>query len=145
MYSYEGMFLVDPVLHGADPAGIQGKVTALLEKHGAKVHDFEKWDERRLAYEIKGHKRGVYFLTHFEMASESVVELRKDCRITECILRHMLLRLEDDIPTYLQRSAAYYEKMKQDQELRRGERDDRPGRKPERPAAGAATEDSPVS
>ena len=41
------------------------------------------------------------------------------------------IRLEDDIPTHLERSAAYYEKMKEDQEARRsepgrGERGDRP-------------------
>ena len=124
MYPYEGMFLVDPVKHGEDAEGVEGTVKGLLEKHGAKIEQFEKWDERRLAYEIKGHKRGVYLLAHFHMPGESIAPLREDCKLTEGILREMLVRLDSDIPTYLERSAAYYEKMKiQEHEVRR-DRDD---------------------
>jgi small subunit ribosomal protein S6 len=119
MYPYEGMFLVDPVQHGADSAGVEGTVKGLLEKHGAKIQQFETWDERKLAYEIKGHRRGVYFLAHFEMPGDAVAALHADCKLTETILRQMLVRLEDDIPTYLEKSAQYYEKAHADHEMRR--------------------------
>jgi small subunit ribosomal protein S6 len=122
MYPYEGMFLVDPVQHGADSDAVEGTVKGLLEKHGAKIQQFEAWDERRLAYEIKGHRRGVYLLAHFEMPGESVDALHADCKLTESILRQMLVRLEDDIPTYLEKSAQYYEKVRSDQDVRRGGR-----------------------
>ena len=119
MYPYEAMVLVDPVMHTADPEAVEGKVRELLEKHGAKIHDFEKWDERKLAYEIKGHRRGVYFLAHFEMPGDAVTALHADCKLTETILRQMLVRLEDDIPTYLEKSAQYYEKAHSDHDMRR--------------------------
>ena len=129
MYPYEGMILVDPVQHAADSEAVEKTVKDLLEKHGAKIHDFEKWDERKLAYEIKGHKGGVYLLTRLEMPGEGVDEFRRECMITECILRQLMIRLEDDIPGHLERSAAYYEKMKEDQEMRRGDsRDSRDSR-----------------
>jgi small subunit ribosomal protein S6 len=146
MYPYEGMILVDPVMHGADPEGVEATVRGLLEKHGAKIHDFEKWDERKLAYEIKGHKRGVYLLTRLEMPGEGVDEFRRECKITECILRQLMIRLEDDIPGYLERSAAYYEKMKEDQESRRGDsrdsrdRGDRPAPRETRESKESAKE-----
>ena len=128
MYPYEGMFLVDPVKHGEDAEGVEGTVKALLEKHGAKIEQFEKWDERRLAYEIKGHKRGVYLLAHFHMPGDKVAPLRDDCKLTEGILREMLVRLDRDIPSYLERSAAYYETMKvSEQEIRRGRDEDGDG------------------
>lgn len=139
MYPYEAMFLVDPVMHGTDPQGVAKIVTGLLEKHGAELHDFDMWDERKLAYEIKGHKRGVYFLTRFRMPGENLVELRADCAITECILRQMIIRLEDEIPLYLEKSAAYYEKMKEDQESRRGDRHERGDFRGERDEAPART------
>jgi small subunit ribosomal protein S6 len=119
MFPYEGMFLVDPVAHAADPDGIEKRVSGLLEKHGAKIHQFERWDDRKLAYEIKGHKRGIYLLARFEMPGPGVDGLRREARIVECILRQLLLRLEDDIPTYLQKSAAYYDRMREEQEARR--------------------------
>ena len=122
MYPYEGMFLVDPVKHGEDPDGVQKAVSGLLEKHGAKIQQIEQWDERKLAYEIKGHKRGVYLLTYFEMPGENVDAMRRECRITELILRQMVIRLDSDIPEYLEKSAKYYEKVREDQESRRSER-----------------------
>ena len=124
MYPYEGMFLVDPNLHAADSEAVENTVKGLLEKHGAKIQQFERWDERKLAYEINGHKRGIYLLTYFEMPGENVDAMRRETRIIEPILRQMVIRLEDDIPTYLEKSAAYYEKMKEDQEARRSRREE---------------------
>ena len=140
MYPYEGMFLVDPVKHAAEAETVEGTVRSLLEKHGAEIEQFEKWDDRRLAYEIKGHSRGVYLLTHFRMPGNSVDAFRADCRLEETILRQMMIRLEDDIPVYLEKSAKYYEKMRDDQDIRRG-----PRREGERDPTDAPTGDVPVS
>jgi small subunit ribosomal protein S6 len=111
MYPYEGMFLLDPVKHGADPESTEKAVTDLLEKHGAKIVQSERWDERKLAYEIKGHKRGVYLLTYFEMPGENVDAMRRETRIIEPILRQMVVRLRWDIPTYLEKSKEYSDKL----------------------------------
>jgi len=124
MYPYEAMFLVDPVQHGADPEGVEGAVHGLLKKHGAKIAQFERWDERKLAYEIKGHKRGIYLLAHFEMPGENVSALRGDCRLQESILRQLILRLDSDIPSYREQLAQYQEKMRGEDEARRGRRDE---------------------
>jgi len=123
MYPYEGMFLVDPVRHTADAEAVEGVVRGLLEKHGAKIHQIEKWDDRKLAYEINGHKRGVYLLAHFEMPGAGVDPLRQELRITDEILRMLVLRLETDIPTHLERTAHYYDKVRGDEDPRR-RRDD---------------------
>ncbi|MGH7163611.1 MAG: 30S ribosomal protein S6 [Planctomycetota bacterium] len=126
MYPYEGMFLLDPVAHAADPEGVEKGVSALLQKHGAKIHQFAKWDERKLAYEVKGHRRGVYLLAHFEMPLDGVDGFRKEARITETILRNLIVRLDRDIAAHLEMSARYYDKMKADAENRRTERFGRP-------------------
>jgi len=125
MYPYEGMFLVDPVQHAANPEAVEGTVRKLLEKHGATIQQFDRWDERKLAYEIKGHKRGVYLLTLFEMPGENVDALRQETRIIDPILRNLVIRLDSDIPAYLERSAAYYDKMREEGDSRRGPRGDR--------------------
>jgi ribosomal protein S6 len=124
MYPYEAMFLVDPVKHGEDAEGTEKVVSGLLEKHGAKMHRFERWDERKLAYDIRGHKRGVYLLALFEMPGPSVAQLQADCELNETILRQLILRLETDIPTYLERCAKYQEKTREELESRRAARRD---------------------
>jgi small subunit ribosomal protein S6 len=133
MYPYEAMFLVDPVKHGEDPAGTEKVVSGLLEKHGAKIRQFEKWDDRKLAFEIKGHKRGVYLLALFEMPGEHVNALRHDCELTESILRQLVVRLDTDIPAYLEQCAKYQEKMREEQESRRAARREDEEREGEEP------------
>lgn len=125
MYPYEGMFLVDPVMHTGDPDSVEKTVSGLLEKHGAKIHQINRWDDRKLAYEIKGHARGIYLLAHFEMPGAKLDALRRESRITECILRQLVLRLDRSIPEHLEAVAGYYDKVREDQETRRpGRRDD---------------------
>jgi small subunit ribosomal protein S6 len=121
------MFLVDPTLHAADSEAVENTVRKLLEKHGAKIHKFERWDERKLAFEIQGHKRGVYVLTYFEMPGANVDAMRRETRIIEPILRQMVIRLDDDIDTYLEKSASYYEIMKEEAEARRNRREESDG------------------
>lgn len=123
MYPYEGLFLLDPVAHTAEPESVEKIVTDLLQKHGGKIHSTELWEERRLAYEIKGHKRGMYLLVYFEMAGENVDAMRRETRILETILRQLVIRLPWDIETYLEKNKAYHEKMREEQEGRRGDRD----------------------
>lgn len=130
MYPYEGMFLVDPVQHAADPDSVEGTVRKLLEKHGAAIQQFNRWDERKLAFEIKGHKRGVYLHTLFEMPGENIDAMRRETRIMDTILRNLVIRLDSDIPTFLESSAAYYDKMREESENRRprgDRRDDEDG------------------
>lgn len=124
MYPYEGMFLVDPNKYTEDPEAVEGEVKTLVEKHGGKIAQFERWDDRKLAYEINGHRRGVYLLTHFEMPGEGVDALSRETRIIDSILRQMIVRLDDDIPTFLEKSAKYADIMREDQEQRRLRREE---------------------
>ena len=96
MYPYEAMILVDPVMHGADPEGVESTVKGLLEKHGAKIHDFEKWDERKLAYEIKGHRRATYMLCFFNAPSEAIDPIRRECVLNTLVIRVMILARDEE-------------------------------------------------
>jgi small subunit ribosomal protein S6 len=54
-----------------------------------------KWDERRLAYDVKGNKRGVYFLTRFTADTRKVKEIERDCRLSEKMLRALIVRNDE--------------------------------------------------
>ena len=61
---YEGMFLF-PQSATANLQEAADHVKAILDRCGASIVSFRKWDDRRLAYEVQGNKRGVYFLAYF--------------------------------------------------------------------------------
>ena len=91
--TYEGLFLL-PQAAGSDLSNAADLVKSLLEKVGAEIIAFSKWDERRLAYEIKGNKRGVFFLCYFKLAGDQMAALERHCLLSEDLLRFMLTRAD---------------------------------------------------
>ncbi len=47
-----------------------------------------------MAYRIKGRKRGVYVLVFFEAPPEGIPSIERDAKLSEDILRVMVLRAE---------------------------------------------------
>ena len=90
---YEALFLL-PQSSGADLGNAAELVKGILQKVEAELISFRKWDERRLAYEIKGNKRGLYFLCYFRMAGEQVSALDRQCFLSDDVLRHMVTRAD---------------------------------------------------
>jgi small subunit ribosomal protein S6 len=97
MVVYEGMFILDASKYSRDPAGMAQQVVNLIQQHGGTVLASRLWDERKLAYPIKGHKKGVYWLTYFRMPSGNLVALERQCEITDDILRKLVLKVEPRI------------------------------------------------
>lgn len=97
MNLYEGMFLLDNQAVRADWRKAKALVTDTLEKHGARVTTARRWDERKLAYEIKGRMRGTYLLSYYEVGTEGIDGLRRDLELSEQVLRYLLLRV-DEVP-----------------------------------------------
>ena len=91
--SYECLFLLDPT-KTADLEAVKTQLHGMLEKHGAEILASRKWDDRKLAYPIKGHKKGVYYLTYFKAESKRLSELDHDFRLNEVILRHMISHID---------------------------------------------------
>lgn len=88
--SYEGMFLLDA--GQPNPETALEPVRNVLQRAEAEVLSIKPWDERRLAYEIEGRKRGLYVLSYFRCGSDKVAELEHDCLLNEDILRVLVLR-----------------------------------------------------
>lgn len=95
--AYEGMFLLDPVRYAHDPEKVAGQIPKLIQEFGGEVLVSRLWEERRLAYPIKGHRKGVYWLTYFRMDGQNLASLRQQCRLAESILRVLILKLDPRI------------------------------------------------
>lgn len=94
MVVYEGMFILDPTKYARDPQAITQQVADLISQHGGTVLAARLWDERKLAYPIKGHKKGVYWLTYFKMPGGGVAPLERQCEINDDIIRKLILKVD---------------------------------------------------
>jgi ribosomal protein S6 len=98
------MFLLNAAEASRDWAGVEDRIAELLTRHGGEIKRAEKWAERRLAYDIAGLSKGVYYLVFFEAPPESVQAIRGDCRLQrDLILREIFLKQDAgalEKPTY---------------------------------------------
>ncbi len=78
----------------ADMRGAVDQVLGILTKHGAEVIAVKKWDERRLAYEVKKQKRALFVLVYFEVNGRALGEIERDCNLSELILRKLITTAE---------------------------------------------------
>lgn len=93
MKTYEAMFLFDPSF-AAEAGNPEKEVTRLMERASAQIVMNKKWEERKLAYEIKGRKRGSYWLTFFQADPQAITGIERDAQLSEVILRLLVQRAD---------------------------------------------------
>jgi len=90
---YEAMFLLGPSGQ-SEPNTALNLCRQIIERHGGEILALKRWDERKLAYEIEGQKRGTYILSLFRAAGSAVAGIERDVRLSEEILRVLVLRAD---------------------------------------------------
>jgi len=94
---YEGMFILDANRYNRDPEGVSRLIGTIIQDAGGEILVSRLWEERRLAYPIKGHRKGVYWLTYFRLKREKLVEIQRRVQITEEVVRSLLLKVDPRI------------------------------------------------
>jgi small subunit ribosomal protein S6 len=94
---YEGMFILDSNKYAKDAAGTVGAIPSTLEQFGGEVLASRLWEERRLAYPIKGHRKGTYWLTYFRLDATKLDDLTRQIHLNEGVVRHLLLKIDPRI------------------------------------------------
>jgi len=95
---YEAMYIVDPDLTDEQFEPIVERYKKVVADMGGVVGETGKWEggRRRLAYPIKGRSEGVYVLMPFESGIEVPAELDRVLKISDDIIRHIIVRTDPD-------------------------------------------------
>ena len=91
---YECMFLLDTSKVAGDVANAEKQLRTIFERNNAEVLISRPWDERRLTYPIRNQKKGLYYLTYFSAEGKSLTGIESDCRLSEMIMRQMILKID---------------------------------------------------
>ena len=97
MRQYETIFIINPDLDESQTNGVVEVVTTAIESGGGKVLKIDPWGKKRLAYAVKQHNDGYYVLIVFESSPEFVTQLNGHYRITELIIKHIVVQFEGDL------------------------------------------------
>ena len=92
MRKYETIFIQHPSLdEEAIKANIE-KFKGVIENGGGTVETVDVWGKRTLAYEIAMVNGGFYTLVEFSADPELPKELERIFRITDGVMRHIVVR-----------------------------------------------------
>lgn len=89
------MFVVDSNKARQDHDKVVEELNTVIQKGGGEVVNCDKWDERKLTYPIKHHKRGTYYLSHFRSDGDAIGRIERAAQLNETVLR-VLLTVDED-------------------------------------------------
>ncbi|MCL6519002.1 MAG: 30S ribosomal protein S6 [Armatimonadota bacterium] len=93
--SYEALYIIPPGLQEEEITPITEKYKQVVESQGGEVEGVTRWETRKLAYEIKGQREGIYVLMTFKSEPKVAAELDRVFRIGEDVLRHIIVRRDE--------------------------------------------------
>ena len=92
MRDYEVLYIVRADLEDDKVQDAVKRVNTLIERSGGTIEQTNLWGKRKLAYEVKHQKEGSYVLQDFQLDPNRVPELEASLKITEEVLRHLIVR-----------------------------------------------------
>ncbi len=96
MRHYEIVFLVHPDQSEQVPAMVE-RYRGIIEADGGKMHRFEDWGRRQLAYPIQKLHKAHYAMMNVETSAAVIEELVQGFRFNDAILRHLIIRMDGPV------------------------------------------------
>lgn len=123
---YEILAILPSKYSDTEIEGLVQNTNALLENAGAKVAKTEVLGKLKLAYPVKQNRHGVYVLTYVEAAAEAMKKIDQDLRLSDDIVRHVMVKRPAGIPATTFRPSSYQPPLTP--EGKRASAEDRPAR-----------------
>ena len=90
---YECIFIAKSSLSEDEVSGLTEKVRTVVEKNGGQIMKTENWGKKKLAYEVKKEKKGIYLLFRLKGPGALVAELERNLKIQDNILKFLTVKL----------------------------------------------------
>ena len=103
--NYELLYLVSGNHTDEELTPIKELVKNLIAKFGGEIKSDDSLGKKKLAYPIKGDHQGYYLVYQFNMDGNNLAELNKNLKLTNELLRHVIVKKELKPSTLLKRAA----------------------------------------
>ena len=92
--SYELVIIVRPDATEEQFEATLQSISQFITSREGVIDEVEQWGKKRLAYPIRHYREGNYVLTRFQLSPDKNRELETSLRISEEVIRHLLIRLD---------------------------------------------------
>jgi small subunit ribosomal protein S6 len=97
MHQYELMVILDPEVDERTVGPSLDKFLGVIRNDGGTIDNVDIWGRRRLAYEINKKSEGIYAVVNFTANSDATIELDRQLKLSEAVMRTKVLRAEEAI------------------------------------------------
>lgn len=94
MRKYEAVYIFLPNLEEEQRNKQLDRLKSVIEENG-EVTNVDEWGNRKLAYLINDIGEAYYVLINFEADKDTIAELNRVSKISDIIMRHMIIREEE--------------------------------------------------
>jgi small subunit ribosomal protein S6 len=109
-HQYELMVILDPEIDERTVAPSLDKFLNVIRNDGGTIDSVDIWGRRRLAYEINKKTEGIYAVVQLTANSSATVELDRQLKLSEAVMRTKVLRAEEAIAQVAEATKAAEEK-----------------------------------
>ena len=95
MRPYELMYLIQPTADEERLTAVSDRLQQSIGSLGGKVEKVSPPIRRRLAYEIGKYRDGQYAVLEYSLPPEQSREFERTIKLTEDILRHIVIRRDE--------------------------------------------------
>jgi small subunit ribosomal protein S6 len=96
-HQYELMVILDPEIDERTVAPSLDKFLNVIRNDGGTIDSVDIWGRRRLAYEINKKSEGIYAVVQLTANPSATVELDRQLKLSEAVMRTKVLRAEEAI------------------------------------------------
>ncbi len=96
MNKYELMFIVKTTMEADAASSLANNYKKVISSLNGNVTNYKDMGQKKLAYEIEHQVNGFYYVFNFEATTDTIKELDRRLRLDENILRHMIIRLDEE-------------------------------------------------
>jgi small subunit ribosomal protein S6 len=93
MNIYENVVILDAAISDEEAETAISKIKDVITGQGGEVLKVDVWGRRKLAYEIKKQKKGLYVLLVYKTPSATVRKLEEFYKVYDAVLKYMVLKL----------------------------------------------------
>ena len=91
---YENIFIARQDVTSAQVEGLAEHFSGIVSAQGGNVTKKEFWGLKSLSFRIKKNRKGHYVLLNIDAPAAAVLEMERNMRIHEDVLRHLTVRVE---------------------------------------------------
>ncbi len=94
MNIYENMIILNAAISDEEAEAAVAKIKDLVTGQGGEVLKVDVWGRKKLAFEIKKQKKGLYVLLYYKTPASTVKKLEDFYKVSDTVLKYMVVKLE---------------------------------------------------